>query len=581
VVFGTACRDVEGRTLAALGAGGPATVQFAPALDVPGGAVLCALPALLANGLLRFIDQRFVQPPGYYPLPSLVLLFAFLALARVKSLERIRYQSPGEWGALLGLDRIPEVKTLREKLDAIADPTATAAWTTDLSRFWMEADETLAGVLYVDGHVRTYTGSQTVLPRRFSSRDRLCMRSLIDYWVNDREGTPFFVVTAMGNEGMLHYLKTTIVPRLLQEVSGQPDVAELAADPARHRFIMVFDREGWSPSFFRELWTTHRIAILTYQRGAYEPWPASDFQEMEVQGIHGTRTAMRLAEKPYAARDETAEMRAAVPMREIRRLCDGSDHQTSIITTVQQGFIEKLAAHMFARWSQENFFKYAERELAIDRLAGYATASAPEQQTVKNPAYVALDGDIRRGRARLTSVQAQRGRVVLASGDTQAVAEHIERCTPLDQEIAEIEATLHRLRTQRRKTPKRLALKEIPEADRPRFIAPVRTQFLNTIRITAYRAETAMVNILRKHLGRSDDGRALLQDLFTHDADLLPDPKAGTLTVRLHHFTNPQASRAVHDMLEELNATETNYPGTGLTMRFELVSALIPTGQEV
>jgi hypothetical protein len=56
-------------------------------------------------------------------------------LARVKSLERIRYQPPGEWGRMLGLDRIPEVKTLPEKLDAIAQPAAVSAWAEDPSSF--------------------------------------------------------------------------------------------------------------------------------------------------------------------------------------------------------------------------------------------------------------------------------------------------------------------------------------------------------------------------------------------------------------------------------------------------------------
>jgi len=554
---------------------------FSPAQDVPGAGVLCALPALLANGLLRFIDKRFVQPPGYYPLPSLIMLFAFLALARVKSLERIRYMPPGEWGALLGLDRIPEVKTLREKLDEIAVPKATADWASDLSCLWMESNETLAGILYIDGHVRTYTGHQTELPRRFSSRDRLCLRSLIDYWVNDREGTPFFVVTAMGNEGMLHYLRTTIVPRLLQEVPGQPDEASLAADPTRHRFIMVFDREGWSPSFFGALWNQHRIAILTYQRGAYGAWPTNDFQEEEVQGVHGNRTQMRLAEKPYPVAPAVQTASSSARFREIRRLCDDSDHQTSIITTVQQELRAKLAAHMFARWSQENFFKYAEREFSIDRLAGYATAPAPDDQTVKNPAYNEIDNQIRRGRARMSALQAERGRVPLVTGETVDVKAHMARCAPFDQQIIALDVELKQMRATRRGTKKRIALKEIPEDKRPQFIAPYRTQFMNTVRITAYRAETAMDNLLRRHFGRKGESRALLQDLFKHDADLIPDLDTGTLTVRVHHFTNPQASQAIEELLKELNESETIYPGTSLKMRFELVSIATPAGQEV
>jgi hypothetical protein len=290
---------------------------------------------------------------------------------------------------------------------------------------------------------------------------------------------------------------------------------------------------------------------------------------------------MRLAEKSYPVGKAITAASPSARIREIRRLCDGSEHQTSIITTVQQGVMAKLAAYMFARWSQENFFKYAERELSIDRLAGYAMAPAPENQTIKNPEFVRLDNEIRRGRAQLVALQSERGRIPLSTGDTADVAVHMERCAPLDQQIITLTDELNQMRKRRRETRKRLAIKDIPEEKRPQFIAPVRTQFLNTVRITAYRAETAMVTILRKHLSRSDDGRALLQDLFTHDADLVTDRSAGTLTVRVHHFTNPQSTRAIQSLLLELNESETVYPGTRLAMRFEMVSVPTPVGQEV
>ena len=544
--------------------------------------MLCAIPALVANGLFHGADRRFGQPPGYYPLPALLLLFAFLALARVKSLERVRYLPPGEWGRLLGLARIPEVKTLREKLEALAQPSAVSAWAEDLSSFWMRLDESLAGVLYVDGHVRTYTGSQTELPRRFSSSDRLCLRSLIDYWVNDTHGTPFFVVTAMGNEGMLHHLRTTIIPRLLREVPHQPSDAELATDPDRHRFVLVFDREGWSPAFFAALWRDHRIAVQTYRRGSYDAWPVEKFTERVVPVAYGNTTRMPLAEQDLVHADCKATSEApAVRLREIRRLCDDRSHQTAIITTVRQGEITQIAGHMFARWAQENFFKYAERELAIDRLAGYATAEAPGNETIKNPVYVDLDARIRRLRADIAATNAERGRLVLDANDPEAVQQHLARCQPFDLQLTDLDQQRRNLLAQRRATPKRIALKDLPPERRPRFIAPARTQLLNTIRIAAYRAETALALDLRQHLARHDDARALLQDLFTHDADIVVDEKAKILTVRVHHFTNPQSSRAMAAVLDGLTQTETTYPGTDLVLRYQLVSTPSPAGQEV
>jgi len=569
--------------MASIGESGPVSPVFTSAVDVPGAGVLCAIPALVVNGLLRGVGGHLTQPPGYYPLPALMLLFAFLALARVRSLERIRYLPPGEWGRMLGLDRIPEVKTLREKLEAISQPLPVAKWAEEMSAFWMGLDENLAGVLYIDGHVRTYTGNQTVMPRRHSSRERLCLRSVMDYWVNDTHGTPFFVVTAMGNEGMLHHLRTVIVPRLLREIPGQPTEAELSVNPDLHRFVLVFDREGWSPAFFAELWRHHRIAVQTYRRGNYEPWPVEAFTEQAVPGAYGNTTRMWLAERDMEHPDcaATADGQPAVRLREIRRLCDGKDHQTSIVVTRRIGKMLIVAGHMFARWLQENFFKYGTREFSIDQLAGYAPAEAPGNETIKNPACVALDAQLRKIRSDLAAVDAEMGRLVLDSNDPAVVGKFLmdrkvfaQRRDLLAKRRLEILAT-------RKPLDKRIPISSLPDEQRPRFIAPSRTLFLNTLRIAAYRAETAMAIELRNHIARSDDARSLLQDVFKHDADIITDLPNKTLTVRLHHFTNPQASRAIAALLVTLTQTETTYPGTDLVLRYEMVSKPSPTGQEV
>jgi hypothetical protein len=89
--------------------------------------VLCALPALLAEGLLRHTRSFYRLRPGFYPLESIFLALALLALVRCPSLEQSRYLSPGEWGKLLGLDRMPEVKTLRRKISELCGQDGQAA----------------------------------------------------------------------------------------------------------------------------------------------------------------------------------------------------------------------------------------------------------------------------------------------------------------------------------------------------------------------------------------------------------------------------------------------------------------------
>jgi hypothetical protein len=239
--------------------------QFEPCADVPRAGVLLAVPALLACGLLAHTEKRFVLPPGYYSVGQVFLLVAFLALARIKSLEGLRYCAPGEWGKVLGLDRVPEVRTLRGKLAQLGQPDQVAAWAGALCQDWMRSDPEAAGTLYVDGHVRVYHGSAAHLPQHYVSRQRLCLRATTDYWVNAADGQPFFLVHRPVDPGLLRVLEEEIVPRLEREVPGQPTAEALAADPYGHKFTLVHDREGYSPDGFARM-RARRIAVLTYHK---------------------------------------------------------------------------------------------------------------------------------------------------------------------------------------------------------------------------------------------------------------------------------------------------------------------------
>jgi prepilin-type processing-associated H-X9-DG protein len=155
--------------------------------------VLCALPALAENGLFAHLETLPVLS-GYYMTLHLILLLAYMALCRIKAVEQLQYETPGELGKLMGLDRIPEVRCLRKKMSQLSQNEAPQQWAAVLSKVWMQQSPELAGMLYVDGHVRLYHGQQTQLPRRYVARQRLCMRGATDYWINDMLCQPFFSI---------------------------------------------------------------------------------------------------------------------------------------------------------------------------------------------------------------------------------------------------------------------------------------------------------------------------------------------------------------------------------------------------
>jgi hypothetical protein len=322
--MGMGCVRVEERVLAAFGGLVEAPTRFEPGRDVSCGGVLWALPALLANGLLHRQAECFELPKGFYGVVHVLVLMGFLALARIKSLERLRFEAPGEWGQLLGLDRIPEVHTLRGKLGRMAQGQKVESWSASLSQQWMEQAPELAGRLYLDGHVRVYHGHQTPMPKRYVAREKLCLRGTTDYWINDRDGRPFFVVNTAANPGLIAVLRQEIIPRLLKEVPHQPTEEQLKADRYRFRFVVIFDREGYSPELALELWEK-RIASQTYRKGKLEAWPVEEFREYAAGLPNGEEQPMKLAERGVWLGNK-------LWVREIRRL--GSDgHQTAIIIT--------------------------------------------------------------------------------------------------------------------------------------------------------------------------------------------------------------------------------------------------------
>lgn len=421
--------------------------------------------------------------------------------------------------------------------------------------------------------MRVYNGSLTELPRRYVSRQRICLRGTTDYWVNAMDGQPFFVVTQAVDPGLIKVLEEQIVPRLLREVPGQPTAAELEADPERARFTLIFDRAGFSPKFFARLWT-QRIAVITYRKRAKKAWPPPKFSMRTVRLVNGEQVQMRLAER-------RVPMRNGLWLREIRELAkDG--HQTSIITTDPRRPLEQTAATLFARWCQENFFQYMGQHYGLNRLIEYGTQPLPDTTVVFNPAWRRKDQEVRRERALLLKDQIQFNALTSPpQAEPDALARFEQTKGRLLEQIQQRQRGIDQLKAERKATPKHLTLKELPEAERFEQLRTAQKHFVDTIKLIAYRAETALVQIVREKLKRHDDARALIRQVFTSTVDLSPDLHRKTLTVRIH-----QLSAAAHDgildhLCLELTATDTLYPGTDLRLVFEPIRASqIPRNQE-
>lgn len=345
--LGVACTRLVERVSAAIGLlPGGAPVQYENCRDVTFGGVLCALPALEQNGLFRHLESCFQRLGGYYTTVQVFSLLGFMALCRIKTVEQLQFHPPGELGKLLGLDRVPEVRCLRNKLTALTAGQAP------------------------------------------------------------ENGT-----------------------------DGFPAPKREVVNPAR-----------------REL----------------------DKRRRTLQG----RLTRKRAE--YAA----------------------------------------LAMH-------------------------------PE-------------------------------------ADEKKIAPWRQRQADLVESIEHLEHELSEVKQLQSQTPTHLSWEALPKESQFQQLAPSRKRLLDTVKMIAYRAETAMVGIVRESLRRADDARVLIQDLYRQDADLMLDEANQRLEVRVHPFSNPRWNRAIADLLEHLNAAQMTCPGTKLTLAYSLLgldnvkqgSSIFPRGQE-
>ena len=495
---GKSCTNVHGRILASR-FGETALPSFGNHLDLNHGGILLTLPSLLTSGLLDHID-RFSDVKGYYSAEQVFISLAFLVLLRVKNPEQSQEIPSGELGRCVGLDRIPEVKTFRERISAFCEATDVKEWMSALSTQWMQNTQEIEGVLYIDGHVNLYYGSQTQMPKRFVSRMRLCLSGSTDYRINDKLGQPLFVVYKTLNEGMIKVMKEEIIPRLNREVADQPSEAELKANPKLHRYMLVFDREGYSVDFFNYL-SENSIAFCTYRKNVKEDWPDEEFTEYTVIDDDEEEETLLLAERETVlyGQKEKGEAKKAVTVREIRKRSN-SGHQTSIITTNFMLTTLKIALLMFSRWCQENFFKYMVESFGIDAIISYLKNKLPDTSAIVNPAYKALDKEHKKTSAILSDYKLKYAEISLLDNkdfSEKQMDKHIKKKAAIQQNIEELQKKKEDIIEKKKAAEKKITFNQLDENQKFDSSLNDKKFFMDTIKIIAYRAETAMANLIK------------------------------------------------------------------------------------
>jgi transposase len=535
------------RLLASMGQLEDAAPLFAHAAKLPAAGVLLAVPALVASGLLPVARKIYGNlGPAFYGLRTTLVAYVMLALLRIPRPENLKEHAPGDLGRVLGLDRILEVKTFRRKLAHLASMRGSQELGHEMARRRIAERGRLLGFLYVDGHVRAYHGKRTI-PKAFVTRTRMAAPATTDYWINDQQGDPLFVVTADANAAMMRML----LP-ILEETRK-------IVGPER-RLTVVFDRGGWSPPLFQKI-LAMGFDIITYRKGR--------FRHVSEKRFVLRKARLENRSVQYVLHDQPIRLlKGKLRLRQVIRLTD-TGHQTAIVTSRWDLRDIEVAYRMFERWRQENFFKYMRQEYLIDALIDYEFEPDDPNRSVPNPTRKEIEKELRKARVRLGELQATYGAVALdcVEGRTTSMDAFAHAEEKVHAEIREIGKHIAKLIARQKTVPKRITLSSAPEAENAVKLSTEGKHLTNVLKMIAYQIEGSLVELLRPHYQRTEDeGRTLIQTVLRSSAAI--EPTEDELRVTLTPLSSPHRSKAIRSLCEELNKTQTRFPGTNLCLKF-------------
>jgi hypothetical protein len=541
--------------------------QYESSVAAPWAGVLLALPVLRRHRVLEVFSGVYESLGllAFYGLQTMATVMVFLALWRVKRPEHLKGLPPWDLGRSLGLPRAPEVKTVRRKLARMADQGQARAVMIALAEERIRQEEDLLGYLYVDGHVREYSGHHD-LGQTYKMQRHAPVHATTDTWANDRNGDPVFLVTSELNEA----LTATLKPVLAQ-------ASELVG--AGRRITVVFDRGGWSPQLFVDL-IRNGYDLLTYRKGTTKDLDAASFGKHTLT-VEGREVTYWLCDQAEVRVGEAnlnwgEEGRRPLFMRQVTRLTPDTGHQTKVLTTRTDLKPEEVLWRMFARWRQENFFKYMKEEFAVDGLVEYGAVSVDPKHERPNPAHRALSNEIKDLKAHILRLEGERCQLIGTPEAREDAPPGFERFIPgqdrakqLCGEIHEAHQMLAELEAQRNGLPERVNAGDLKR------LRTERQQLATVFKVAAYRIETELVRLVAEHYARTEnEGRKLIAAALRSPADI--EVRDRELRVTLAPQSSPHRSRAIAALCASLNKLDTVVPGTRL--RLVLDCALDPPG---
>jgi transposase len=384
-------------------------------------------------------------------------------------------------------------------------------------------------VLYVDNHLRRYTGKHTVR-KGWRMQDKRAVPGSTDYYVHDRDGNPLFRVDAPGHDSLAHWLGRIV------------DMSRVLLGDVADKLLLAFDRGGAFANTLADL-RERDVEFVTYEREPFPKLPANAFDQSLTLRRGKNRVTITFTEAPRKnlGKDRGRVRRIALSMP------DGN--QVNLLTCSHQS-AETIIGVQLARWGyQENQLKHQVERWGINQLDARRVEPYPADAIIPNPARRQLDYQLR-----LQMAEEGRLRVLQAR-----LPSHHERRAYYEQKIQGVLAQQQELHELRPSLPKQAPVSETSLAgklSRHRFGYKY---VIDALRVALANIESELATRLAAHLRRPREAKKTLTNLLVapglvragkHSIHVLLSP-AGTEAER----------RAFAVLLQQVNRLRLTLPG--------------------
>jgi hypothetical protein len=461
--------------------------------------------------------------------------------------EQFKHLHAAEAGPLGGLASLPELRTLRPALAAMADRADPLRLQEMLAAAMLAADPVLSGVYYVDDHFVPYTGAKPVAKGWNNKRGR-AERGRADTHVTAHDGRAVCFVT-----GEPSGLASTL-PKALKELKK--------VLPAGSPLMLGFDRGGAYPQVFRHCresgahWVTWRRAPLAVP---------SRLPLLARVTVNGRERDLAWAEETVEIKDYDGKVRQIT-------LFEHGAVAMQILTSDFETCPAAILSWLKSRWREENFLKYASQNYGIDKICDYAAVISENIRPVPNPARAAANAAVRAAGKDLAA--AERALAVLLGDPGLAPAEKNARIPAAERAITAVRKKLKAAEEARKPVPAKIPANQASPGAQTALLRAGRRTLQMVLRLLAHNAEHYAATRLNDYLHDGNEYRAIARETIIRGLAGTIDFAPAAVTVTLDPPGQPRVARALGFLLDEVSAAPPSIPGDPRPLTFRLAAPL-------